>query len=56
MLDPESWWHLAMAFLWGAVVATGFAGFVNTFVHAAVMNLTATGDARFSLPQSARDT
>jgi RsiW-degrading membrane proteinase PrsW (M82 family) len=34
--DPEPWWCLAMAFLWGAVVATGFAGFVNTFVHVAV--------------------
>jgi RsiW-degrading membrane proteinase PrsW (M82 family) len=31
--DPEPWWCLAMAFLWGAVVATGFAGFINTMVH-----------------------
>ncbi len=30
--DPEPWWCLAMAFLWGAVVATGFAGFINTMV------------------------
>jgi RsiW-degrading membrane proteinase PrsW (M82 family) len=30
--DPEPWWCLAMAFLWGAVVATGFAGFINTVV------------------------
>ncbi len=34
--DPEPWWCLAMAFLWGAVVATGFAGVINTQVHAAV--------------------
>ncbi len=31
--DPEPWWCLAMAFLWGAVVATGFAGMINTIVH-----------------------
>lgn len=30
--DPEPWWCLMLAFLWGAVVATGFAGFVNTMV------------------------
>ncbi|UQA54746.1 PrsW family intramembrane metalloprotease [Polyangium aurulentum] len=30
--DPEPWWCLAMAFLWGAVVATGFAGMINTGV------------------------
>jgi RsiW-degrading membrane proteinase PrsW (M82 family) len=30
--DPEPWWCLAMAFLWGALVATGFAGMINTFV------------------------
>ena len=34
--DPEPWWCLAMAFLWGAVVATGFAGMINTGVHAIV--------------------
>ena len=31
--DPEPWWCLAMAFFWGAVVATGFAGMINTGVH-----------------------
>lgn len=31
--DPEPWWTLAMAFLWGAIVATGFAGMINTGVH-----------------------
>jgi protease PrsW len=31
--DPEPWWCLAMAFLWGAVVATGYAGWINTGVH-----------------------
>ncbi|HRI62991.1 MAG TPA: PrsW family glutamic-type intramembrane protease [Polyangium sp.] len=31
--DPEPWWTLAMAFFWGAIVATGFAGMINTGVH-----------------------
>lgn len=31
--DPEPWWCLVMAFLWGAVVATGFSGMINTVVH-----------------------
>lgn len=31
--DPEPWWCLAMAFLWGAVVATGLWNFINTMVH-----------------------
>ena len=30
--DPEPWWCLAMAFLWGALVATGLACTVNTTV------------------------
>jgi RsiW-degrading membrane proteinase PrsW (M82 family) len=30
--DPEPWWSLAMAFLWGAVPACGFAGWINTIV------------------------
>ena len=37
--DPEPWWCLAMAFFWGAVVATGFAGFINTGVHIAVASV-----------------
>jgi RsiW-degrading membrane proteinase PrsW (M82 family) len=32
--DPEPWWCLALAFVWGAVVATGFAGLVNSEMHA----------------------
>jgi RsiW-degrading membrane proteinase PrsW (M82 family) len=36
--DPEPWWCLAMAFMWGAFVATGFAGMINTFVEIAVSN------------------
>lgn len=28
--DPEPWWSLAMAFLWGAIPACGFAGWINT--------------------------
>lgn len=31
--DPEPWWALTMAFLWGAFVATGFAGMFNTAVQ-----------------------
>lgn len=31
--DPEPWWCLAMAFAWGAIVATGYAGMINTGVH-----------------------
>ena len=27
--DPEPWWCLAMAFFWGAIVATGVAGFAK---------------------------
>jgi protease PrsW len=30
--DPEPWWCLAMAFLWGAIPACGFAGWINTIV------------------------
>lgn len=30
--DPEPWWCLAMAFFWGAIVATGVAGFANSTV------------------------
>ena len=31
--DPEPWWCLALAFVWGAVIATGFAGLVNSEMH-----------------------
>ncbi len=31
--DPEPWWSLVMAFLWGAFVATGCAGTINTAVQ-----------------------
>jgi RsiW-degrading membrane proteinase PrsW (M82 family) len=31
--DPEPWWCLLMAFLWGAVAATGFSILVNSGVH-----------------------
>ncbi len=34
--DPEPWWCLAMAFLWGAVAATGLAGAANAGVEAAL--------------------
>lgn len=45
--DPEPWWCLAMAFLWGAVVATGFAGFINTYVHVAVAHALGEPAGRF---------
>src|SRR5580698_7023575 len=31
--DPEPWWCLAMVFLWGSVVATGFSGLINATVQ-----------------------
>jgi protease PrsW len=37
--DPEPWWCLLMAFLWGAVVATGFAGFFNSLMHGFLASL-----------------
>lgn len=37
--DPEPWWTLAMAFFWGAIVATGFAGMINTAVHVIAADL-----------------
>jgi RsiW-degrading membrane proteinase PrsW (M82 family) len=45
--DPEPWWCLAMAFLWGAVVATGFSGFINTFVHVAVASIAGKDAGNF---------
>src|SRR5882672_6032372 len=36
--DPEPWWCLALALLWGGVAAAGFSGLINTgvveFAHA----------------------
>lgn len=34
--DPEPWWCLTMAFLWGAIVATGAAGSINSVFNAHV--------------------
>ncbi|WP_437995618.1 PrsW family glutamic-type intramembrane protease [Sorangium sp. So ce185] len=34
--DPEPWWCLLMAFLWGALAATGFSILINTGVHVGV--------------------
>ncbi|WP_437790941.1 PrsW family glutamic-type intramembrane protease [Sorangium sp. So ce693] len=34
--DPEPWWCLVMAFLWGALAATGFSILINTGVHIGV--------------------
>jgi protease PrsW len=48
--DPEPWWCLAMAFLWGAVVATGFAGFINTMVHIGTTALLGKAAGEFITP------
>lgn len=46
--DPEPWWLLLMAFLWGAVVATGFSGFINTFVYEIVKGAAGKSAASFA--------
>jgi RsiW-degrading membrane proteinase PrsW (M82 family) len=48
--DPEPWWSLAMAFLWGAVVATGFSGMINTVVHIGSANLLGKAAGDFITP------
>jgi protease PrsW len=48
--DPEPWWSLTMAFLWGAVVATGFAGMVNTLVHIGVADVFGKAAGDFITP------
>lgn len=45
--DPEPWWTLAMAFFWGAIVATGFAGMINTGVHIAAAGVLSPKAADF---------
>ncbi|APR75788.1 putative membrane protein [Minicystis rosea] len=45
--DPEPWWCLAMAFLWGAIVATGFSGFINTVVYEVAANVAGKSAGRF---------
>jgi RsiW-degrading membrane proteinase PrsW (M82 family) len=37
--DPEPWWALALALLWGAVAACGFAALINTNVEALAVDL-----------------
>lgn len=32
--DPEPWWALALVFIWGAVMATGFSAVINTILGA----------------------
>ncbi|MBW2528075.1 MAG: PrsW family intramembrane metalloprotease [Deltaproteobacteria bacterium] len=32
--DPEPWWALALVFIWGAVMATGFSAVINTIMGA----------------------
>jgi RsiW-degrading membrane proteinase PrsW (M82 family) len=36
--DPEPWWALALALLWGAVAACGFAALINTNVESLVVD------------------
>ncbi len=44
--DPEPWWALAFAFAWGAFVATGFSGFINSGIGWVVQGeLNARGQA-----------
>ncbi len=45
--DPEPWWSLTMAFVWGAVVATGVAGSINSYVSATVAAEQGEQAARF---------
>lgn len=45
--DPEPWWALGLAFFWGAVVATGVSGAINSFVHATLEGIT--GEPRAEL-------
>jgi protease PrsW len=45
--DPEPWWSLAMAFAWGAFVATGVAGTFNTIVNVVVSGVAGEGAGRF---------
>lgn len=48
--DPEPWWCLAMAFLWGALTATGFAGMLNTIFHIVVEGALGRDAGNFLTP------
>jgi RsiW-degrading membrane proteinase PrsW (M82 family) len=48
--DPEPWWCLAMAFLWGALFATGFSGFANTVFGEVVANTMGRDASEFLTP------
>jgi RsiW-degrading membrane proteinase PrsW (M82 family) len=48
--DPEPWYFLAMAFLWGALFATGFAGFANTMFHVVMDGVVGGAAAEFLTP------
>src|ERR1700722_809221 len=41
--DPEPWWALALALLWGAVAACGFSALINTNVEELVVDLRGGG-------------
>lgn len=38
--DPEPWWALGMAFLWGSITACGLSGWINTINGELVYSLT----------------
>ena len=44
--DPEPWWCLALALLWGAVAACGFAAAINTMFDWAMGQLLDAQDAQ----------
>ncbi len=48
--DPEPWWCLAMAFLWGALFATGFSGFANTVFAEVTSAALGRGASEFLTP------
>lgn len=45
--DPEPWWALAMAFLWGAITACGFSGWINTINGEIALGLIGKDGAEF---------
>jgi len=45
--DPEPWWALAMAFLWGAITACGFSGWINTINGEIALGILGKDGAEF---------
>jgi RsiW-degrading membrane proteinase PrsW (M82 family) len=44
--DPEPWWLLAMAVVWGAVVACGFSGMLNQTIEHLLIAMGGKGGAK----------